>query len=74
MRCVNFIFSLHACISLQGSADLKEPSSWKHHEPNLNDLGRVRKMPAPEDEAAEPNPDDEVEGSELLVEIKPEEW
>jgi len=57
----------------KSSGDLKEPTAWKHHEPDLNVLGRVRKLPEPE-EGTEPTPDDEVEASGLLDDIKPEDW
>jgi len=56
-------------------AELKEPDAWKHHEVELNKLGRVRAMPEQMDENGEPIvPEEEVEITPPLNAITPESW
>jgi radial spoke head protein 4A len=48
------------------AADLKDPEAWKHHEIELNKLGRVTAMPEVLDENGEPvEPEEPVEVSEI---------
>lgn len=55
--------------------DLKEPDNWKHHEVELNKLGRILAMPEQQDENGEPIVvDDPVEPNPPLDAIKPENW
>ena len=57
------------------SSELKEPDAWKHHEVDLNKIGRVQAMPEQLDEAGEPIvPEEEVELTPPLDAIKPENW
>jgi len=57
------------------SSELKDAEAWKHHEPDLNKLGRVQAMPEQLDENGEPvEVEDPVEASPLLDAIKPEIW
>lgn len=57
------------------ATELKEPDAWKHHEVDLNKLGRVRAMPEQLDEAGEPIvPEEEVEVTPPLNAITPEAW
>jgi radial spoke head protein 4/6 len=59
----------------KASDELKEPDNWKHHEVELNKLGRVLAMPEQLDENGEPIvPDDPVEPNPPLDSIKPEQW
>jgi radial spoke head protein 4A len=55
--------------------ELKDPDSWKHHETELNKLGRVLAMPEQLDDSGEPVvPDDPVEPNAPLDALKPEQW
>jgi radial spoke head protein 4A len=57
------------------SADLKDAEAWTHHEIDLNELGRVTKLPEPAEESEEALPPEyEVEGIEPHAPIKPEAW
>lgn len=57
------------------SSDLKDPEGWKHHEGDLNRLGRVTAMPEQQDENGEViEPEDPVEAATPLDTIKPEAW
>jgi len=55
--------------------DLKEPDGWKHHEIELNKIGRILPLPEQLDESGEPIvPDEVVESVGPLEPIKPEVW
>jgi radial spoke head protein 4A len=55
--------------------ELKDPEQWKHHEVELNALGRVRAMPEQLDENGDPvEVEDPVEPNPPLDAIKPEAW
>lgn len=55
--------------------DLKDPETWKHHEVELNKLGRVLVLPEQTDESGEPIVVDEpVEANPALDTVKPEQW
>mmetsp|Transcript_26581 Transcript_26581/g.58866 ORF Transcript_26581/g.58866 Transcript_26581/m.58866 type:complete len:434 (+) Transcript_26581:82-1383(+) len=57
------------------SGELKDAEGWRHHEPELNRLGRVTALPEALDDAGEPIEDaDPVEATPLLDAIKPEGW
>jgi len=57
------------------SDELKDPEAWKHHETDLNALGRITKLPEQLDESGEPIvPDDPIEPNAPLDAIKPEAW
>ncbi len=57
------------------SGDLKDPEAWKHHETELNKIGRVTAMPEQLDDAGEViEPEEPVEVSAPLETIKPENW
>jgi radial spoke head protein 4A len=59
----------------KSSADLKDPEGWKHHEVELNKLGRITAMPEQLDENGEPIAEEEpVEVNPPLDTIKPENW
>jgi radial spoke head protein 4/6 len=59
----------------KSSSDLKDPEGWKHHEGELNRLGRVTAMPEQTDENGEVvEPEDPVEAATPLDAIKPEAW
>lgn len=59
------------------SSELKEPDAWKHHESDLNRVGRITAMPEQLDEAGEPivveDPESQ-EASPQLDPIKAEQW
>lgn len=56
------------------AAELKESDAWKHHERNLNAIGRITALPEEQDENGEPIEQPEVELSELLATAKAELW
>lgn len=57
------------------SSELKDPEGWKHHECDLNRLGRVTALPEQQDENGEViEPEDPVEPATPLDTIKPEAW
>jgi len=58
------------------SSELKEPDAWRHHEIDLNKLGRVQAMPEQLDETSGEVvvPDEEVELTPSLDSLKPELW
>lgn len=57
------------------SSELKEPDAWKHHEIDLNKIGRVQAMPEQLDDNGEPIvPEEEIELTPALDSIKPEHW
>jgi radial spoke head protein 4A len=57
------------------AAELKDPEGWKHHEGDLNRLGRVTAMPEQQDENGEViEPEDPVDPATPLDVIKPEAW
>lgn len=59
------------------SSELKEPDAWKHHESDLNKVGRVTAMPEQLDESGEPVVVDDPESQEpspQLEGIKAEAW
>ncbi len=59
----------------KSSSDLKEPEGWKHHEVELNVLGRVLAMPEVLDDEGNPiEPDEPTELTPPLKEITPEGW
>lgn len=59
----------------KSSADLKDPEAWKHHEVELNKLGRVTAMPEQLDDNGDPiEVEDPVEANPPLDAIKPENW
>ncbi len=59
----------------KSASDLKEPDAWKHHEIELNKIGRTLAMPEQLDESGEPIPQDEgIEITPPLDPIKPELW
>jgi len=57
------------------AAELKDPEAWKHHEIDLNKLGRVTAMPEVTGEDGEPiEPEEPVEVVGALESLKPEQW
>lgn len=54
--------------------ELKEADAWKHHERDLNALGRITAMPEELDDAGEPIEQEAVELTEPLAALKPEAW
>lgn len=58
----------------RAAAELKEVDSWKHHERDLNAIGRVTALPEEQDENGDPIEQEEVELSEILAAPKPEAW
>lgn len=61
----------------KASSELKEPDAWKHHECDLNKVGRVTAMPEQLDEAGEPITPEDPDAQEptpQLDPIKPENW
>jgi radial spoke head protein 4A len=59
----------------KSSADLKDPEGWKHHEVELNKLGRLTAMPEQLDDNGEPvEVEDPVDANPPLDAIKPENW
>lgn len=57
------------------SSDLKDPEAWKHHETDLNKIGRVTAMPEQLDDAGEViEPEEPIELTPPLDPIKPENW
>ena len=59
----------------KSSSDLKEAEGWKHHEVELNVLGRVLAMPEVLDDEGNPvEPDEPIEVTAPLKEITPEAW
>lgn len=59
----------------KSSGELKEPDAWKHHEVELNKLGRVLAMPEQTDDNGEViEPEEPVEVTAPLEAIKPEAW
>lgn len=57
------------------ASDLKDPEAWKHHEIELNVLGRVGAMPEVLDDNGEPiEPDEPIEVTAPLEAVKPEAW
>ena len=57
------------------AGDLKDPEAWKHHETELNKIGRVLAMPEQLDENGEPiEPEEPVELTQPLDAVKPELW
>lgn len=60
-------------IPFKNGSDLKESTSWRHHEIELNRMGRITKMPEQTDENGEPIADEE-QYNEPLMELTPESW
>lgn len=59
----------------KASSELKEPDAWKHHEVELNKIGRVLAMPEQTDESGEPiTPEEPVDVNPPLDAIKSEQW
>lgn len=59
----------------KASSELKDPEAWKHHEVDLNKIGRVLAMPEQLDDNGEPiEPEEPVELTPPLDSIKPEAW
>jgi len=59
----------------KAAADLNDPEAWKHHEIDLNKLGRVLKLPEQTDESGEPIvEEDPVEPNPPLNSLTPELW
>mmetsp|Transcript_30348 Transcript_30348/g.51320 ORF Transcript_30348/g.51320 Transcript_30348/m.51320 type:complete len:439 (-) Transcript_30348:277-1593(-) len=59
----------------KASSELKDPEAWKHHEPELNRLGRVTGLPEQLDDNGDPiEPEDPVDPAVPLDSIKPESW
>lgn len=59
----------------KSASDLKESDGWKHHEIELNKIGRILPMPEQLDENGEPIvPDEVIETIPPLENIKPELW
>jgi len=57
------------------SSELKDPEGWKHHEPELNKIGRVLALPERLGEDGEPIvEEDPAEATPPLDPIKPEQW
>jgi radial spoke head protein 4A len=58
---------------LKTAVELKSPENWKHHEMEINELGRITALPVNEDENEE-NPIPEVELPKPLDDLKPSKW
>lgn len=59
----------------KSASDLKEPDAWKHHEIEINKIGRVTALPEQLDENGEPIvPEEPVDVNPALDAIKPEAW
>eukprot|EP01038_Epipyxis_sp_PR26KG_P008949 gene8949-12066_t len=58
----------------KSAQELKEPDAWKHHEIDLNAIGRVLALPEQTDESGEPIEQEPVELTPPLDSIKPEAW
>jgi radial spoke head protein 4A len=59
----------------KSASDLKEPDAWKHHEIEINKIGRITALPEQLDENGEPIvPDEPVDVNPALDAIKPENW
>lgn len=57
------------------AAELKDPEGWKHHETELNKIGRVLAMPEQLDDNGEPiEPEEPIEVTAPLDPIKPDAW
>lgn len=57
------------------SSELKDPEAWKHHEVELNKIGRVTAMPEQLGEDGEPiEPEEPIEVTPPLNAIVPEAW
>lgn len=57
------------------ASDLREPDAWKHHEIELNKLGRITNLPEKLDDNGDPIvPDEPVEVNPPLDALKPENW
>lgn len=55
--------------------EMKDAEQWKHHEVELNALGRVRAMPEQLDDNGDPiEPEEPVEVAPPLDAVKPEAW
>lgn len=60
----------------KSSTDLKDPESWKHHEGDLNRIGRITALPEQLDDNGDPieAEGEPVEPAVPLDSIKPEAW
>lgn len=59
----------------KAAEELKDPEQWKHHEIELNALGRATALPPQEDENGEPiEEEDPVPVTEILNPINPDTW
>ena len=57
------------------SNDLKESDAWKHHEVELNAIGRITVMPEQLDENGDAiEPEEPIEVNSPLDNLKPEQW
>lgn len=57
------------------ASELKEPDAWKHHEIEINKIGRITALPEQLDENGEPIvPEEPIEVNPALDSIKPELW
>lgn len=55
--------------------ELKDPEQWKHHEVELNVLGRVKAMPEVLDDNGDPiEPEEPIETTPVLNSLVPEAW
>lgn len=60
---------------VKSASDLMNAGAWKHHEVELNKLGRVKKMPEILDANGDPIvPEEEVEVTRNLNDVVPENW
>merc|ERR1711991_624917 len=59
----------------KAAADMKESESWKHHELEVNKIGRITALPPVLGDDGEPiEPEEPVELTEPLATPKPESW
>lgn len=59
----------------KAAADMKEAEMWRHHELELNKIGRITVLPPVMGEDGEPiEPEEPIELAEPLATPKPEEW
>jgi radial spoke head protein 4/6 len=59
----------------KAASELKEAEAWKHHELEVNSIGRITALPPLTDESGEPiEPEEPVEVPEPLATAKPELW
>jgi len=59
----------------KSSGELKDAEAWKHHETELNKIGRVLAMPEQQDENGEViEPEEPIEVTPPLDALKPEQW